>query len=210
MSTCLPRPPANGADDDGSQLVSLQTAASAVGVSSSTLRRWADDGRLPSVRTAGGHRRFPLAGVRRLAGDRHPKAIVLPVEPPTRPLAALAGLLRARGGDLLAGASAALYRDGHAGVFGRDDQTGASADWLAQVARACETGRYGAAQTATDVFMRGVSVLGTPLLERYRFLDHLAETTARALTGDGASQRDLRAARRLFASLQQAHLAGRP
>lgn len=32
-----------------------------------TVGRWADAGLLPCVRTAGGHRRFPTSGVRRLA-----------------------------------------------------------------------------------------------------------------------------------------------
>ncbi len=199
-----------GADDgDPSRLVSLKAAATAVGVSSSTLRRWADDGRLPAIRTAGGHRRFPLEGVRRLAADQHPQAIVRPVDPPARALVALAELLREHGAALVTAASAALYRDGHAGAFGREDLTQDLAGWLAEVARACETAQYDAALAATDAFMRRVSLQGTPLLERYRFLDHLAETTGRALTDDGASQRDLRATRRLFASLQQAHLAGR-
>ena len=38
--------------------VGLSGAAAIAGVSVSTLRRWADEGRLPSFRTAGGHRRF--------------------------------------------------------------------------------------------------------------------------------------------------------
>ena len=39
-------------------LLTSAAAAKALGVAVSTLKRWADDGRIPHVRTAGGHRRF--------------------------------------------------------------------------------------------------------------------------------------------------------
>lgn len=48
----------------GEVTVGLSEAAAIAGVSSSTLRRWADEGRVPSFRTAGGHRRFRVNDVR--------------------------------------------------------------------------------------------------------------------------------------------------
>jgi excisionase family DNA binding protein len=42
-------------------MVSPKQLAVAIGVSESSLKRWADDGQLAFVRTAGGHRRIPLA-----------------------------------------------------------------------------------------------------------------------------------------------------
>jgi len=45
--------------------VGLSEAASLAGMSISTIRRWADDGQIPSYRTPGGHRRFRVADVRR-------------------------------------------------------------------------------------------------------------------------------------------------
>lgn len=47
----------------GTQTVGLSGAAQIAGVSVSTLRRWADEGRVPSFRTAGGHRRFRVGDV---------------------------------------------------------------------------------------------------------------------------------------------------
>jgi excisionase family DNA binding protein len=41
-----------------SDWLSLAEAAQLLGVHPSTLRRWSDEGRVPSVRTEGGHRRF--------------------------------------------------------------------------------------------------------------------------------------------------------
>jgi excisionase family DNA binding protein len=43
------------------RVLSPRQLAQAVGVSESSLRRWADDGRMAMVRTAGGHRRIPLS-----------------------------------------------------------------------------------------------------------------------------------------------------
>lgn len=45
---------------EGSQLLSVSAAARLLGVSSSSLRAWAAEGRVPHLRTPGGHRRFEL------------------------------------------------------------------------------------------------------------------------------------------------------
>ena len=50
-----------------SKWLSLGEAALEVGVHPTTLRRWADRGALPVMRTPGGHRRFALADIRRIA-----------------------------------------------------------------------------------------------------------------------------------------------
>ncbi|MFN8485201.1 MAG: excisionase family DNA-binding protein [Anaerolineae bacterium] len=44
--------------------LSLQEAARRLGVHSGTLRRWADEGRVPFMLTAGGHRRFSRTALR--------------------------------------------------------------------------------------------------------------------------------------------------
>lgn len=46
------------------QWLSVSAAARALGVSPSTLRLWASEGRVPHVRTAGGHRRFDPEALR--------------------------------------------------------------------------------------------------------------------------------------------------
>src|SRR5580765_8927179 len=47
----------------GPRWVSLRRACEILGVDESTLRRWADTGRLRSYRTPGGHRRFSLVNL---------------------------------------------------------------------------------------------------------------------------------------------------
>jgi excisionase family DNA binding protein len=46
--------------------LSLQEASAMLGVHPSTLRQWADSGKIPTVRTPGGHRRFAESDVRAL------------------------------------------------------------------------------------------------------------------------------------------------
>jgi excisionase family DNA binding protein len=48
-------------DDVGKTWLELSAAADILGVHSSTLRRWADDNKVPCFRTPGGHRRFRAA-----------------------------------------------------------------------------------------------------------------------------------------------------
>jgi excisionase family DNA binding protein len=52
-----------------SQLLSTKQLAQAIGVSESSVKRWADDGAVAAVRTVGGHRRIPLAEAIRFVRD---------------------------------------------------------------------------------------------------------------------------------------------
>lgn len=60
-----PRARATRADrDPGPRTLTASEAAALIGVSVATIRGWADQGRLPSHRTVGGHRRFELEELR--------------------------------------------------------------------------------------------------------------------------------------------------
>ncbi|HEX9372058.1 MAG TPA: helix-turn-helix domain-containing protein [Roseiflexaceae bacterium] len=52
--------------DTADNWLSLHDASALLGVATSTLRRWADSGRVPMKRTLGGHRRFPREAITRL------------------------------------------------------------------------------------------------------------------------------------------------
>lgn len=51
------------------ELVSPKQVAKAIGVSESSLKRWCDNGLLPTVRTAGGHRRIAINGALKFIRD---------------------------------------------------------------------------------------------------------------------------------------------
>jgi len=54
----------------GERTLTASEAAALIGVSVATVRGWADQGRLPSHRTVGGHRRFELEELREWLTDR--------------------------------------------------------------------------------------------------------------------------------------------
>ncbi len=76
------------------QLLTTRTLAAAIGVSESSIKRWADEGLIQAARTAGGHRRIPLTEAVRfvresgaavvhpeLLGLEQPAAAVTPADP---------------------------------------------------------------------------------------------------------------------------------
>lgn len=68
------------------ELLTPKQVARAIGASEASLKRWCDKGIVPSVRTAGGHRRLPLGGVMeflRRGGHRLVRPEVLGLPPGT-------------------------------------------------------------------------------------------------------------------------------
>ncbi len=53
----------------------LTKASKLLGVTSQTLRRWANQGRIKTIRTKGNHRRIPLSEIERMlkTSDKNPK-----------------------------------------------------------------------------------------------------------------------------------------
>jgi putative two-component system response regulator len=190
-------------------MVTVQEAAATLGVSASRLRRWSDEGRIESVRTAGGHRRFALTAVRKLAAERGTAARVRAVEPPVSALPMLAELLKQHGDELARTTAAGLYRGGIAGWLVGDDAATAIADWVAALSASCERGRYAEALQASDLFLRRAYVQAAGLLERHCFLERFTRAAVHGLARAGAGQSEIAGARRLFVALQHAHLDGR-
>lgn len=68
---------------NSTELVSPKQAARALGVSESSLKRWCDQGLIPAVRTAGGHRKVAIAHVLEFCRQHHrtlssPEVLALP------------------------------------------------------------------------------------------------------------------------------------
>jgi excisionase family DNA binding protein len=188
------------------ELLSLQRAATTLGIPTSRLRRWADAGRIEITRTAGGHRRFSVAEVRRLVAEQEGRPVVRPLGPPSGRWPVLAYALDQHGRRLTKLAAEALYNGGPPGWFGTEACDRDRTDWLRALARSCRTGDYAEAFEASEIFLRRSYLQATRLLERVRFMEHCGLALMRALTEAGARRDEILAARRLFAALEQAHL----
>lgn len=193
--------------DDPSESVALHVAATTLGVSVSRLRRWADAGRIRCTRTTGGHRRFPVSEVQRLAREEGKAAALRPVDPPAVALPRLAVLLSDNGEQMINALAAALYRDGPSGWFARPESAPARTEWLGELERCARTGAYRDAVAATEALLRRARLQAAGLLERYRFVEQFGVIAMRALHRDGADKPELAATRQLFVALAQAHLS---
>ncbi|MBA3468599.1 MAG: excisionase family DNA-binding protein [Herpetosiphonaceae bacterium] len=67
---------ANTASNADAEWISLHEASSLLGVATSTLRRWGDAGRVPTMRTLGGHRRFQRQAVEQLRLESQPEPTI--------------------------------------------------------------------------------------------------------------------------------------
>jgi diguanylate cyclase (GGDEF)-like protein/PAS domain S-box-containing protein/excisionase family DNA binding protein len=203
-------PPAGVAADDAvaasGATLSLGQAAHALRISTTTARRWADDGRLGATRTAGGHRRFAAADVRRLLAARG-RPQVAPADPPRRPLPGLAKLVDEHGAALGDLSWRGLYGELRAGFFLDVEGRAAAERWTGALSSAAATANYEMLHKATTALMRSAEQGGASLLERHLALERFCETASRALARRACPREEIVAVRRLFAFLEQRQLA---
>jgi excisionase family DNA binding protein len=190
----------------GGATVTLGEAAVACGVSASTVRRWADTGRIAVVRTSGGHRRFPVAELRRLNAEAATRPNVRPVALPADALPALSELLSSAAGDLTAAVTRGLYEGPAQGWFDSVPGSEQLGHWSAALATATRGTHYESALDATRRLVTQADLAGASLLERHTFLERYGDAVVRTLQERGAARAELVGARRLFARLRQVTL----
>jgi excisionase family DNA binding protein len=198
-----------GSEGRDGDTVTLGEAAEALGVSASTLRRWAESGRIPTMRTAGGHRRFAVSEVSRLNAARGvaSRGGVRPIPPPAAAVGSLADLLEADGAGMAHAATRALYRTVPAGWFAGESAAGAIDRWIRSLASCARGGDYRLSEGATLAISRQAEMAGATLLERHSFVESFGDTVLRALAARNVDRAERGAVRRLFVSLRQALLA---
>jgi diguanylate cyclase (GGDEF)-like protein/excisionase family DNA binding protein len=203
--------PAGGASPDGEhaadeQTVPLGEAAEALGLSTSTLRRWADSGRIRAVRTAGGHRRFPVSELQRLKSApallAPPALRLTPL--PSAPLIAVHALLAQDGGPIAGAAARLIYDDGtRTGWLSSADAEPHLERWARETAAACQAGDYDAAIDAMRALMRQGRYAGASLVERELFAERCGDLVLHRLQERSVERAQLVGARRLFVRLRQ-------
>jgi excisionase family DNA binding protein len=203
-----PAPPGPATAEERLTLMTMKDAAATLGVSASTMRRLADEGRLATVWTAGGHRRFPEEAVRRLAAEQGARPTIRPIGPPDEGIPSLPERLEAEGDAMAATAAAALYRGTKSGWFAGEDAPPEIRVFLAVLSSGAASGRYAGVLEASEGMMQRARLHSATLLESHTFLERLRDVILHSLRQAGASQEELAATRHLFAALQQ-HLLER-
>ncbi len=193
----------NAADDEW---VTLSAAAVALDVSSSTVRRLADEGRLPSSRTPGGHRRFRRIDLQRFARQQRGIVRLRPVEMPAVPLAEVVEVLSERGTSLVEHGARATYEAWRPGWFATARARMRSRHWLDAVCAALAAGASrDAARATADYLLTGV-LAGATMAECMRFLDQFAHASVAELIRTRASKDEIRDFRRLMAACSETFL----
>ncbi len=145
--------------------LSVSAAAKALGVSPSTLRLWASEGRVPHVRTAGGHRRFDPEVLRQWLA-RRPARAVRPARPASVEIVAapeLADALRARA-ELVSDAVESLVEGPAEAAYRRlpaAERRGVVRAWVDALADAFESGSLADALERAETYGRGHGLAGS-------------------------------------------------
>jgi excisionase family DNA binding protein len=189
---------------DAGATVTLKEAAALLNVSTGTVRRWADAGRLKSVRTRGGHRRLRRGDVEREVARLRPSPMVRAARMPERPLIH-AGTAIGKRLDWIAEKSLrAVYVGDDHGWFGTPRGHAAVQQWLSQLAEGFVSGDYGRAKQATRHVLRLARTAGVPLLERSALINAVAQVTRAAIVGAGESTADeIRDLERILTALRR-------
>jgi excisionase family DNA binding protein len=145
--------------------LSVSAAAKALGVSPSTLRLWASEGRVPHVRTAGGHRRFDPEVLREWLA-RRPARTARPARQTEATVPAspeLASALRARA-DVVSDAVETLVEGPAEAAYRRlpaVERRGVVRAWVDALADAFETGSLADALERAETYGRGHGLAGS-------------------------------------------------
>jgi excisionase family DNA binding protein len=145
--------------------LSVSAAAKALGVSPSTLRLWASEGRVPHVRTAGGHRRFDPEALRQWLA-RRPARPARPVRAGVLeivPAPELARALRARA-DRVSDAVETLVEGPAETAYRRlpsSERRGVVRAWVDALADAFEAGSLADALDRAETYGRGHGLAGS-------------------------------------------------
>ncbi|MDX6662430.1 MAG: putative resolvase [Solirubrobacterales bacterium] len=184
-------------------LLSISEAADALDVSVTTLRRWSEAERIQSERTAGGHRRFHLAEVRRVLSDRQGSvpSRIRPLEPPSKPMVGFARLLDEQGDRLATAAAKRLYGGGRPGWFSSAAARDHLRDWVSATAQGVRSGRYEEAIAAWQRLTRQADLEQASVLECHSFLEFFGIAAGRELKE--LAESEIGDCRRLIASLRQ-------
>jgi diguanylate cyclase (GGDEF)-like protein/excisionase family DNA binding protein/PAS domain S-box-containing protein len=174
------------------QTMHLGAAAQALGVSTSTVRRWIDNAKISAVRTSGGHRRIRRSDVERERRRRDPGPTVRSAQVPEHALPHVGAVVLQRSDWLCDISLRSLYVGDDHGWFGTPGGRAELDCWLQVVGQGLESGDFVRVTDATTEMLRAARGAGVPLPERVSLLDSLAQAASAALAADHAGAEEMR------------------
>lgn len=181
-----------GCGGEDLETMHLATAASALGVSSSTVRRWTDDRRLSAVRTRGGHRRLVRSDVERERRRLHRGPVVRLAPGPTGALPHIGAAILQRSAWIAEVALRSIYLGDDQGWFGTPGGAAEIERWLAEMGQGLSSGDFGQVTHATGAVLGAARDARVPLGERLSLLDGVAQAARAALDAEEPGSAELR------------------
>jgi diguanylate cyclase (GGDEF)-like protein/excisionase family DNA binding protein len=182
--------PACGGEDV--ETMHLGAAASTLGVSASTIRRWIDDQRLSAVRTRGGHRRLVRSDVERERERLRPGPVVRAAAGPRATLPHIGAVVLQRSAWIARVSLRSVYLGDDQGWFGTPGGAAELERWLTEIGQGLSAGDFNRVTHATDAVLRAARDAGVPLGERLSLLDGVAQAARAALEADQPRSAELR------------------
>jgi diguanylate cyclase (GGDEF)-like protein/excisionase family DNA binding protein len=177
---------------DEVETMHLGSAASALGVSASTIRRWIDDRRIAAVRTRGGHRRLLTSDVERERKRLYPGPLVRVLREPQAPLPKIGAAILLRGAWIGKTSLRSVYLSDDHGWFATPTGAGQLELWLNAIGEGLSSGDFKRVTDATRVVLRAAGDAGVPLAERVSLLDGVGQAARAALEAEHAGSEESR------------------
>jgi excisionase family DNA binding protein len=164
------------------EMMPMGSAASALGVSASTIRRWIDERRLSALRTSGGHRRLVRSEVERERKRLRPGPALRAPPAPQAPLPRIGAAILKRSDWIGEISLRSVYLGEDHGWFGTSGGEAQLDRWLKEIGQGLSSGDFKAVTDATEALLGAARDGRVPLGERMSLLDGVAQA-ARAAIG---------------------------
>jgi diguanylate cyclase (GGDEF)-like protein/PAS domain S-box-containing protein/excisionase family DNA binding protein len=173
------------------ETLQLGAAATALGVSASTVRRWVDEERIPAVRTSGGHRRFRRSEVEQERHRLRRGPITREVRTPQRSLPHIGAVILRRRSWVADVALRSVYLGDDHGWFGTPGGRDELDRWLQAIGEGLSAGEFARVADATKALLGAARGGGVALAERVSLLDGVAQAARAGLVAGEAEAEEL-------------------
>ena len=187
------QPHSRGPAETGpAETMQLGSAATALGVSASTIRRWIEVRRLSAVRTSGGHRRLVRSEVERERARLQLGPVLRAPPLPQDPLVHIGAAILKRSAWIADISLRSVYLGDDHGWFGTTVGKAQLDRWLMEIGQGLCSGDFKGVTDATEELLRAARDGGVPLGERMSLLDGVSQAARAAIEAEQPGSDELR------------------